>query len=314
MATQVSTLSAPLVIQNESTGGIITQIIRLFIQPKAFFRAMPANRQWLLVALLALVIAGFTATTQTQVPSSTTTAGQITSFDLSLLDESATSTDATTAQQTSTSAAAVDSDTSLMNGLVAASGVIIIWAGQATFLSLVTMLRGYSPQIGKSLQIAIWASLPLTLMLILRYLHYANGGTGGSLGLSLLLDNWSGYAALPQLLQRVLAVFASNLTLFWLWNLALLYFGARYALGGRRLAVMLVVLMWIITAAVVPALVTDPQTTITNIPTTTSAQQTNTPSNSTTTTEQGNFPAGDFPSGGQFPVGSPPSGGPPRGN
>lgn len=200
-----------------------------------------------------------------------------------------------------------------MTALLAASSAVVMWAGESIVLALVTMLRGYKPQLGKNLQIAVWASLPLALMLVLRMIHFSTGGTGGTLGLSLLLSQWSGYSALPELAQNVLAVLMSNLTLFWLWSLLLLYFGARYALGGKRWAVAIVIALWIIAASVVPALTSEPQTSISAMQSTgtTQTQSATTQSSSgatgtTTTQQQQNFGTNS----GTFQGGTPPTGGP----
>ncbi len=328
MATQIQTMPAPLMLPDESSGGIISQFGKLFLQPKTFFRHMPTGRQWLAAAIIVMLIAGFTATTQTQssTASTSTTAASTgaSGFDLSMLDATATTSSGTasiaTAAANATTTSSTDSDTTLMNALLAASGVLAMWGGQTVFLALVSMLRGYAPQLGRSFQIAVWASLPLALMLTLRYAHYANGGSGGSLGLSMLLDSWSGYDQLPELVQKILAVFTSNLTLFWLWNLILLYLGARYALNGRFFAVALVVALWITAATVVPALVSTPTTTSAprQTSTTTQTQQSTTSGRTnnsgatsgigTGTTTQGgqaggggNFPGGG--GGGNFPGG-----------
>ncbi len=322
MATQARSLSMPLATPNQSSGGILTQVTRLFFQPSAFFRAMPGGHQWVLAALLVLVVTGYTATTQTQSTSSSTssTTAQTTTFDLSLLESSASQTDtsATAAQQTQTDTTTVSSDTTLMNALIAASGVLVMWFGQTIALSLVSMFRGYAPRVGKSFQIAVWASLPLALMLALRYVHYSTGGEGGSLGLSLLLENWSGYSVLTEYGQRIVTLFLTNLTLFWLWDVVLLYLGARYALGGRRFMVFVVVVLWIVASTLIPALVTEPETQSAPRPTasTITAPQSDTTSSSTTTQTQQTFPGGgSFPTdGGGFPGGgSPPSGGAPPG-
>ena len=345
MATQIQTMSAPLALPNQSSGGsIITQIVRLFIQPKTFFRNMPTGSQWLFAVLLVLVITGFTATAQIQSSTASTTgtaaattSTQTSSFNLSALSATSSTTagSTTTAATTSTgtantaaaatTTAAVSSDTTLMTGLLAVCGVLVMWAGQTTALSLVTMLRGYAPQVGKCLQIAVWASLPLALMLVLRYAHFASGGSGGSLGISLLLTSWSGYSTLPTIVQRILAVFTSNFTLFWLWNLLLIYLGARFALGGRRIAVALIVAIWIVAATIVPALATTPQTrTLPRQTTTTTTQAGSTRTNTgtattgtaattgttgttgtTATTQQAQ---GGFPGGGQPPTGGGPGG------
>ena len=176
-------------------------------------------------------------------------------------------------------------------------------------LCLVPMLRSYPPNIARSLQIAVWASLPLALMLGLRQFCFAAGGTGGSTGLSLILEQWDVYGTLPEVVKRVLAVFMSNLTLFGLWSLLLLYFGARYALNGRRWSVILVLLMWIAAATVVPAMISEPVTTI--APRTTTAVEQN---DSSTTTDQTDSNASQGTTGGMFPGGGMPSGGmPPSG-
>ena len=73
MATQARRMSTPMVLPNESSGSIFTQVIRVFVQPQAFFKAMPANHHWLIAALLVLVIVGFTATAQIQSSSTSST-------------------------------------------------------------------------------------------------------------------------------------------------------------------------------------------------------------------------------------------------
>lgn len=313
MASRARTLSTPMMVKPEPSGGVLSHMVQVFVQPRTFFRALPMNHQWLWVALLVLVIAGFTVTNQTQQSTAANSSTASSGFDVSTLQQSSSSSQSstTTTQQTRTTSATAttSSNTTLMNGLLAAAGVVLIWTGQTVVLSMLTMLRGYSPQAGKNLQIAVWASLPLAVMLVLRYVALAAGGTGGALGLSLLLTQWSAYRQYPTFVQRVLEVFMSNLTLFWLWNLVLLYLGARYALGGRRLMVVLVVAMWIIVATLVPALVSEPQTRITRLPTSTTQVQTSATQSSTTTATQRATTNGQF-SGGQFPGGQPPSGGP----
>lgn len=325
MATQAQAGPIPRWENNKaSPGGIVGQITTLITRPKAFFQKMPHTRQWLWIGLLVLFIAGFTASNQVtqQSNASASTAQQAGSSALSTQATSnanaqttssagsstaaaITATTASTTQQTSS----VDANTTLMSGLLAACGVLVMWAGQTVLLCLVTMLQAYAPNIGRSLQVAVWASLPLALMLILRQLNFAMGGTGGSVGLSLLLTQWDGYAKLAEPARRVLAVFMSNISLFWLWNLVLLYFGARYALRGNRLSVMLIVVMWIAAAAVVPVLVGNPVTTTgprTTTSVSTQQRTTNSSSttNSTTTNQQqpglGGVP-GSVPGSGVLP-------------
>jgi hypothetical protein len=99
----------------------------------------------------------------------------------------------------------------------------------------------------------------LALMLVFQQIYYGMGGDAGRPGLSLLLDKWAGYATLPAFSQSVLMTLASNFTLFWLWSLVLLYLGGRYVLNGRRSAVMLIVVVWVVISIVLPAL-TSPGT------------------------------------------------------
>ncbi|HVU11853.1 MAG TPA: YIP1 family protein [Phototrophicaceae bacterium] len=277
MATRVQRVSSPSAAPPiQPSGGIITQIARLIVQPKIFFEYMPASHQWLLIAILVLAVTGFTATTQIQSSTANANGGtnsttQPSGFSLNTLNQTSTNGTAQTNDASGTNRAQTQqfpnfasttntASNSFMNALLAASGVIVLWAGEACFLSLVCMLRGYAPKFGKAIQIAVWSSLPLAVMLALRYAYYANGGSGGALGLSLLLDNWSGYAALPDYARRVLAVFMSNLTLFWLWSIVLLYLGGRYALGGSTSMVLLIVALWIVASTLIPALFSQPNT------------------------------------------------------
>jgi hypothetical protein len=152
-----------------------------------------------------------------------------------------------------------------MSALLAAGGVILGWLIQSFMLCEVPMINGKRPSMGRNLQIAVWASLPLALMLVVQQIYFAIGGKPGQVGLSLLLQRWEGFAALPIFSQTVLMTLATNFTLFWLWNLVLVYFGGRYALNGKRAAVMLVVVMWVIIGAVLPAL-TSPDAAKTPMP------------------------------------------------
>jgi hypothetical protein len=163
-----------------------------------------------------------------------------------------------------------------------------MWLGQAVLLSLVPMLRGFKPQFSRALQIAVWATIPLAIMLILRQIFFAAGGTGGMTGLSLLLTRWSGYASLPTLAQRVLATFMSNLSIFWVWGLLLLYFGAHEALRGRRWTAIVVIVMWIAVSTVVPALVAQPITSV--VPRASASQTTTTTATGTGSTNRATTP------------------------
>jgi hypothetical protein len=327
MATQVQTMAAPRWASNKALQtGLFNQIITLLTHPIAFFKHMPRTRHWVFIAALILFIAGFTGSAQSTgnstsaSPSASSSAVSSTAATAPQAAGSARS-QATSGTGANTTAAAPvatseqqntgqDAKTMLMTGLLAASGLLAMWVGQSALLCLVSMFRSYAPNPGRSLQIAVWASLPLALMLVLRQIYFAMGGTGGSLGLSLLLTQWDGYASLGLAARRVLEVFMSNISLFTLWNLLLLYFGARYALSGNRLSVMLVTAMWIVSAALVPALAGSAITsTAPRMTTSISAQQRATmPStNSGTTTQQpgaGAFPGGMPPDGAMPPMGA----------
>ncbi len=309
MATQARNLSIPIAIEEAGSGSLFTQFTRVLFSPARFFRAMPANGNWIVVALLVLAVAGYTATMQTQSAASGTSgtaSAQTNGFDLSLLDADATADTSTTQTQTQTNTSTVTTDESLTSALLAGTGIVVLWLGQTALLSLVSMFRGYAPQLGKSFQVAVWASIPLALMLVLRHLHYAAGGTGGALGLSLLLDSWSGYSTLTEYGQRIAAIFMSNLTLFWLWNVALLYLGARHALGGRRFTVFVVIILWVVASTLIPALVSEPETRTAPRPSINSLATPTNPSddNASTTQTQQTFPGGDFAGGnGNFPGG-----------
>jgi hypothetical protein len=146
-----------------------------------------------------------------------------------------------------------------MTALLAAGGIVLAWVIQAIVLSEVSLINGVRPSFGRNLQIAVWATVPLGLMVLIQQIYFAIGGEPGQVGLSLLLTEWNGFATLPAFSRAVLMTLATNITLFWLWSLVLLYLGGRYVLNGKRTAVALVVLAWVIISVFVPAL-TSPGT------------------------------------------------------
>ena len=151
-------------------------------------------------------------------------------------------------------ASAPDVSKTVTTALLATGGILLGWLIQSFVLCEVTLINGVRPSLGRNLQIAIWASVPLGLMLVIQQIYFAIGGTPGQTGVSLLLERWEGFASLPTFSQSVLMILATNFTLFWLWNLLLVYLGGRYVLNGKRAAVMLVVVMWVIIGALLPAL------------------------------------------------------------
>ena len=136
--------------------------------------------------------------------------------------------------------------------LVAIARVIFGWILQAVLLSEVSLFNGVSPQLGLNWRVAVWASLPLGFMAGLQMLYRSGGGVIGEPGLAGFLTEIAAFDTLPMILQQILRAFTSNLTLFWLWHLALLYLGARFSLKGRSWAALLVVLMWVIVVVMLP--------------------------------------------------------------
>lgn len=149
-----------------------------------------------------------------------------------------------------------DVNKTTMTALTAAGGVVLGWFTLAGILVIVPMLRGRSPHLSSNLQVAIWSSVPLALMLVAQLVFNAVGGTlGSSMGLSLLLQSVEGFEALPAASQSLLTSLTSQITLFGLWSLVLIYAGARYALRGSRLASTFAVTLWIALVVVAPVAV-----------------------------------------------------------
>lgn len=233
-------------------------------QPVVFYQSFPAARQWLVVAALMLILNGFSAVNQPtpQDQNQVTGTGLAPAQEMPGLSGGGISSgidggfipppDLGGASGGSTASPNVSR--TVMTALLAAGGVVLAWFIQAIILSEVSLINGTRPSFGHNLQIAVWASVPLGLMLLIQQIYFAAGGEPGHVGLSLLLERWEGFAALPAFSRAVLMTFFSNLTLFWLWSLTLLYLGGRYVLNGKRVAVLLVVVAWIIISTFVPAL------------------------------------------------------------
>jgi hypothetical protein len=92
----------------------------------------------------------------------------------------------------------------------------------------------------------------LALMALVQLAYYSAGGEVGQPGLTGLLADWDGFAALSPLMQALMTSLAARFTLFWVWSLLLLYFGARHALRGKWWSSVLVVILWFVVIVVVP--------------------------------------------------------------
>lgn len=132
----------------------------------------------------------------------------------------------------------------LTTALLASSNIVLGWIVLTAMLVVVPMLRGRAPRVGQNLQIAIWSSLPFAVMAVLQLVYYASGGQIGEPGVQGLLKDIPGYGDLSSTTQALLISFTSRLTVFWLWSMLLVYFGARYALGGWRIVALLIVIAW----------------------------------------------------------------------
>lgn len=256
--------AADMVMYRRRTRSLWGSISALLVQPAAFYEAFPAARQWLLIAALLLIVTGFSAIHQPAAASVDATAGAVAQEgapapinpEAGPGDLFIPPNDVSGGGGGAAAAAAPDVSKTVMTALLAAGGLLLAWFVQALVLCEVSLINGTRPRFGLNLQIAIWASVPLGLMLVIQQVYFAIGGKAGMLGLSLLLQRWPGFATLPEFSQSVLVVIAVNFTLFALWNLALLYLGGRHVLKGKRVAVLLVIVIWVILATFVPALTT----------------------------------------------------------
>jgi hypothetical protein len=254
---------------NRPQRGLLGSISIVLLQPALFFRTLPpmsATRQWLWVALLVLALVGFNAVRRESLSASPAGEAPIMAPDMGggILDPRQGGAPMDPGMGMEMPPAGVPQDvgaggqmdtaTRWTTALIAASGIALIWLGLTVLLSEVSLLNGSAPRLAHNFQISIWTSLPLGLLALLQLLYQAGGGVVGAPGLSGLVSELPFYADLPLFARSLLLSFASNLTLFWLWSLMLVYFGARFALHGRWWAALLVLVSWIIVLTLVPVL------------------------------------------------------------
>lgn len=140
----------------------------------------------------------------------------------------------------------------LTMALLAGANIVLGWVVLTLMLVVVPMLRGRAPRVGQNLQIAVWSSLPFAIMAIVQLLYWSGGGELGQPGVQGLLNDWKGFSELGSMEQALLISLTSRLTIFWLWSLMLVYFGARFALGGWRIVAFLLVLAWAAIQVIAP--------------------------------------------------------------
>jgi hypothetical protein len=257
------------IIQQARSRGLVSQIWTVLLQPGVFFRTLPAidnTRQWFWVALIILAFVGLSAVQHQSITSEASAppappqmppvdgpggpAGPGVDFGgpppgVVPGGPPAGGADATGGAESTIS-------TNWTTALIAASGVLLGWVIQAVLLCEVTLFRGFAPRLGRNFQIAIWAGLPLGLLALIQFVYYAAGGTPGEPGLSGLVVDLPEFATLSPLVQALLISLASQITIFSIWSLLLLYSGARYALRGRWWSSMLVVVAWVALVTIVP--------------------------------------------------------------
>ena len=130
--------------------------------------------------------------------------------------------------------------------LSAIAAQLLQWAVLTLLLSAVTMFKGHSPRFGVNLQIVVWATLPLALMALLQLAFLAGGGSIQAEGFSGLLSEWPAFADMNIYLKSFIYALASLLTVFWIWNLALIFLGSRLILRGNPLIVLMVLAVWVV--------------------------------------------------------------------
>jgi hypothetical protein len=180
-----------------------SNLTSVLLQPAVFFSAFPATRQWLWVAVIVLVLTGFSAVHQPSAASSTPSA-EVPQMVSPMDSGMPTGPDAgfippNMGGAPTAAAPAPDVRGTVMTALLAAGGMILAWFIQALLLCEVSLINGRRPSFGVNMQVAIWASVPLALMLLIQQIYFAVGGDAGQMGLSLLLERWAGFQTLPEL-------------------------------------------------------------------------------------------------------------------
>jgi hypothetical protein len=250
---------------------LTAQVSTLLLQPGVFYRTLPAmaeTRQWLWIGLIILLLVGLSAVRQQALLNDAGTGDVSTPIDGGISPDPSFGggggpvivdggfpgggPPVDGVPPTGTPTTSVDVTATWTTALVEASSIVLGWFILALLLSEVSLFNGKRPQLGQNLQISIWATLPIALMAGLQILYYAAGGKVGEPGLAGLVERFPGYEEMPTFGRSLLLSLTTRLTLFWVWSLVLIYFGARYALKGKRWAVMLVLVVWVTVVVVAP--------------------------------------------------------------
>ncbi len=244
--------------------GLIANLMTVLLQPGWFFKTFPATAQWVIVAILLLVVAGVQAV---RVPTDTETNAGLDSMpmpDMGMgMDSGAFnvmppdamlggSSDMGGVPTDPTGGQTVDVRATTTTALRSAGHFVVAWLILAVLYLFARWLRGLGADFGRNLQVAVWASVPIGLMLLSRLIYYEAGGTPGEMGLTPILSAWDGYAEQTTFARDLMYHALSLMTLFWFWHIVLVYLGVRFALNGRAWAATLITLFWIVISITVP--------------------------------------------------------------
>jgi hypothetical protein len=236
---------------------LLGQIRMVLLQPGLFFRTLPttSSQHWILAAFLILALVGFSAIRQQELISGSGSVSFSPPPDTSAPPDDFSGGQSDGLSQNGT-AAAPDISMTWKPALTASSEIVVNWLLLSVLLIIVSVSRSGQLKFGLNVRIAVWSSVPLGLMAALQLLYYSSGGAPGKPGLSGIVVDLPAYKTLPSIWQLLLVSLSSRLTVFWLWSLILLYLGARNALGGMRIVVLLVIALWIAWLVLVPAAIT----------------------------------------------------------
>lgn len=250
--------------------GIIGHLTTVLLQPRLFFATLPDTRHWLMVGLVAVLLTGYSAiaplgdAAAKEAPLSVDMPidggfgeapidGTFQDFDSDPF-AAPLPTDQGLGGDISPDGAATDVNARISGAVVANAWMVGAWLFQAVLLMIVSLLNGIRPSFARNLQIVVWASVPLLLFMVVQLIFHAIGGSGTAAGLSALIPRWQAYNTFSAEAQWLVISALTQTTIFSVYGLLLLFFGARDALAGRWLVCLLVVLAWVCVAILVPVL------------------------------------------------------------
>jgi hypothetical protein len=217
------------VYNRRKTKGFFAQVQQVILHPVAFFEALPEqaeSRTWLMAAFLILLLIGYSAVQQ----------------QAAVPEDFGMSTSNPVQQQ-------------VITGLMAAFGLIIAWLVQAALLIPVAMLSKRKANFALNLHIAIWSSLPFSILAMVQIAYLWAGGPIGGAGLAPAIRSVMPYETMTSAWGIFVLNFAEQFTLFGLWNLALLYLGARHSIKGNLGIALAFLIIWVILLLLVPTMI-----------------------------------------------------------